>query len=335
LVALVVVGLTAGWNLGSAAYTSSWWNPWANGWEPSVVEPGLAVAGAAALSLLLGRAMIGPLFAQAAWNNVTFTGAEVRDPGRNLPRALLIGCFSVVGLYLLANVAYVVTLPLAQIQQAEQNRVATALMRTIVGAPGTVVMATAIMISTFGANNGLILAGARVSYAMARDGLLFSRIGTLNRNHVPAVALMTQGVWAALLTLPRTVTVDAGAAAYGNVYTQLLEYIVPADLVLFALMVAAVVVMRHKAPAAERPYRTWGYPVVPAVYLTLALLLILDLAYLAPSTSGIGFVILLTGVPVYLVWRRGVAPRVLVAPISAGEEDGPRPVPPPPASTVR
>jgi basic amino acid/polyamine antiporter, APA family len=329
LVALVVVGLTAGWNLGSAVYTSSWWNPWANGWEPSVVEPGLAVAGAAALSLLLGRAMIGPLFAQAAWNNVTFTGAEVRDPGRNLPRALLIGCFTVVGLYLLANVAYVVTLPLAQIQQAEQNRVATALMRTIVGAPGTVVMATAIMISTFGANNGLILAGARVSYAMARDGLLFSRIGTLNRSHVPAVALMTQGVWAALLTLPRTVTVDAdtGAAAYGNVYTQLLEYIVPADLVLFALMVAAVVVMRHKAPAANRPYRTWGYPVVPAVYLTLALLLILDLAYLAPSTSGIGFVILLTGVPVYLVWRRAVASRVLVAPISAGEEDSPRPVP--------
>jgi APA family basic amino acid/polyamine antiporter len=132
-----------------------------------------------------------------------------------------------------------------------------------------------------------------------------------------------------------TVDADTGAAAYGNVYTQLLEYIVPADLVLFALMVAAVVVMRHKAPAANRPYRMWGYPVVPAIYLTLALLLISDLAYLAPSTSGIGFVILLTGVPVYMVWRRAVASRVLVAPISAGEEDSPRPVSKPPASTVR
>src|SRR3954462_5814804 len=311
LVALVVLGLTAGWNVGSAAYTSFWWNPWANGWQPNAVNPGLAVSGPAALSLLPGRPMIGPLFAQAAWNNVTFTGAEVRDPGRNLPRALLIGCFAVVAVYLLANVAYVVTLPLGQIQQADQNRVATALMRTIVGAPGTVVMATAIMISTFGANNGLILAGARVSYAMARDGLLFSRIGTLNRSHVPAVALMTQGVWAALLTLPRTVTVDpdTGAAAYGNVYTQLLEYIFRAAWVFFARRAPPVIVMQYKAPAANRPYRTWGYPVVPAVYLTLALLLIADLAYLAPSTSGIGFVILLTGVPVYWVWRRGDNPR--------------------------
>src|SRR6185436_12583424 len=133
------------------------------------------------------------LFAQSAWNNVTFTGGEVRDPGRNLPRALLIGCVGVVALYLLANVAYVVTLPLVAIQQAEQNRVATAVMRTIVGAAGTAVMAIAIMISTFGANNGLILAGARVSYAMAGDGLLFSRIGTLNAKRVPAVALIVQG----------------------------------------------------------------------------------------------------------------------------------------------
>jgi APA family basic amino acid/polyamine antiporter len=259
-----------------------------------------------ALAMFLGRAMIGPLFAQSAWNNVTFTGGEVRDPGRNLPRALLIGCISVVTLYLLANIAYVVTLSLAEIQQAEQGRVATATMRAIVGAPGTVIMAIAIMISTFGANNGLILAGARVSYAMARDGLLFERIGTLNAHHVPAVALITQGVWAAMLTLPRTVTADSetGAIAYGNVYTQLLEYIVPADLVLFALMVGAVIVMRQKAPGIERPYRTWGYPIVPAIYMTLALLLISDLAYLAPSTSGIGYLLLLAGVPFYLAWRR-------------------------------
>lgn len=309
--ALIVIGLAAGWNRGSAAYTSSWWNPWANGWNSGAVQPDVAVTGGLALAMFLGRAMVGPLFAQSAWNNVTFTGGEIREPGRNLPRALLIGCVTVVALYLLANLAYVVTLPLADIQQAEQNRVATAAMRAILGAPGTVLMAIAIMIATFGANNGLILAGARVSYAMARDGLFFSRVGTLNAHHVPAAALIAQGVWAAVLTLPRTVTVDsqAGAVIYGNVYTQLLEYIIPADLVLYALMVGAVIVMRHKAPAIERPYRTWGYPVVPAIYITLAALLVLDLGYLAPSTSGTGYLLVLTGIPFYLAWRRAVALR--------------------------
>jgi APA family basic amino acid/polyamine antiporter len=309
LAALIVIGLVAGWNSGSAAYTSSWWNPWANGWNSGAVQPDVAVTGGMALAMFLGRAMVGPLFAQSAWNNVTFTGGEIREPGRNLPRALLIGCVTVVALYLLANLAYVVTLPLAEIQQAEQNRVATAAMRAILGGPGTVLMAIAIMIATFGANNGLILAGARVSYAMARDGLFFRRVGTLNAHHVPAAALITQGVWAAALTLPRTVTVDSqtGAVIYGNVYTQLLEYIIPADLVLYALMVGAVIVMRHKAPAIERPYRTWGYPVVPAIYITLATLLVLDLAYLAPSTSGTGYLLVLTGIPFYLAWRRAVA----------------------------
>jgi APA family basic amino acid/polyamine antiporter len=309
--ALIVIGLGIGWSSRSAAYTSSWWNPWTNGWSPRAVQPDEAVTGALVLALFLGRAMVGPLFAQSAWNNVTFTGAEVREPGRNLPRALLIGCVSVVSLYLLANLAYVVTLPLAEIQHAEQNRVATAAMHAILGVPGTVLMAIAIMISTFGANNGLILAGARVSYAMARDGLFFSRVGTLNAHHVPAAALITQGVWAALLTLPRTVTVDShtGAVIYGNVYTQLLEYIVPADLVLYALMVGAVIVMRHKAPGIERPYRTWGYPVVPVIYITLAMLLVLDLAYLAPSTSGTGYLLVLAGLPFYFAWRRAIARR--------------------------
>lgn len=145
------------------------------------------------------------------------------------------------------------------------------------------------MISAFGANNGLIPAGARVSYAMARDGLFFSRLGTLNAHHVPAAALITQGVWAAVLILPRTVTVDShnGAVTYGNVYTQLLEYIVPADLVLYALMVGAVIVMRHKAPGIERPYRTWGYPFVPAIYMTLAMLLVLVFCAAGEARGGI------------------------------------------------
>jgi APA family basic amino acid/polyamine antiporter len=310
LLGLIVVGLTLGWNENSAAYTSDWWNPVANGWQPAASQIGFDATGggllALALAMLLGRAMVGPLFAQSAWNNVTFTGGEVRDPGRNLPRALLIGCSLVVTLYLLANLAYIVTLPLSGIQNAPQGRVATAAMQAIFGPPGTVIMAIAIMISTFGCNNGLILAGARVYYAMARDNLFFQRVGSLNRRNVPAVALILQGIWAALLTLPRTVATDprTGTVTYGNVYTQLLEYIISADLVFYALMVGAVVVMRHKAPQIERPYRTLGYPVVPFIYIALAVLIVLDLAWLAPETSGIGYLLVLTGIPVYFVWRR-------------------------------
>lgn len=306
LAALIVIGLLVGWNSGSAAFTSSWWSPSENGWSLAAAQPGLTIAGGLAFAMVLGRAMVGPLFAQSAWNNVTFIGGEVRDPGRTLPRALFIGCGAVVALYLLANLSYVVTLPLDGIRQAPQNRVATAAMESVLGTPGIIAMAIAIMISTFGCNNGLILSGARVVYAMAVDGLFFRRAGTINRHRVPGAALAVQGVWAALLTLPRTVRVDpaTGAVTYGNVYTQLLEYIIPADLVLYALMVAAVFVLRRKRPDMERPYRTWGYPVVPLIYIVLALLLAVDLLWLAPGTSGVGYLIVLTGIPVYFVWRR-------------------------------
>jgi APA family basic amino acid/polyamine antiporter len=306
LFGLIVAGLLVGWNLRAAAFTSDWWNPWANGWTPAGAQPGLAAGGGLALALLLGRAMVGPLFAQSAWNNVTFTGGEVRDPGRTLPRALLIGCMVVVALYLLANLAYVVTLPLDGIRDAPQRRVAVAAMQQMFGPTGAVVMAVAILVSTFGCNNGLILAGARVQYAMAEDGLFFRRAATLNRNRVPAFALWAQGVWAAFLTLPRTVTTDAatGQPVFGNVYTQLLEYIISADLVFYGLMVGAVFVARRRWPDAARPYRTFGYPVTPLIYLVLAGLVVVDLAYLAPETSGMGYLLVLTGVPVYLLWRR-------------------------------
>ncbi len=305
LAALVVLGLTFGFNHGSAAFTAHWWDSWANGWRPETAQANIGVVGGLALVLLVGRAMTGPLFAQSAWNNVTFTAGEVRDPGRNLPRALLLGCASVVALYLLANLAYVVTLPLAGIQTAPQNRVATATMQAIFGPLGATLMAIAIIISTFGCNNGLILAGARVYYAMARDKLFFARVGTVNARRVPAVALIIQGVWAALLTLPRTDTTDprTGGETYGNVYTHLLEYIVSADLIFYALMVGAVIVLRRKQPDTPRPYRTFGYPVVPLVYITLAALLVADLAYLTPATSGIGYLLVLTGIPIYFLWR--------------------------------
>jgi APA family basic amino acid/polyamine antiporter len=310
LAALIVLGLVFGANAGSAAFTSAWWDSPANGWTPQGAQVDLALTGTLALVALLGRAMVGPLFAQSAWNNVTFTAGEVREPGRNLPRALLRGCALVVALYLLANLAYVLTLPLKGIQTAPQNRVATAAMAVIFGERGAILMACAIIVSTFGCNNGLILAGARVYYAMARDGLFFRSVGTLNARRVPAVALVIQGVWAALLTLPRTVTETVNvqtrdvSVTYGNVYTQLLEYIVSADLVFYALMVGAVIILRRKLPAAPRPYRTFGYPLVPLIYITLALLLVLDLAYLTPETSGIGYLLVLTGIPIFFLWRR-------------------------------
>ena len=306
LAGVVIIGLALGWKATSAAYSSSWWNPWENGWEPAIADPTLRLTGAFALVVLLGKAMVGPLFAQSAWNNITFTGSEVRDPGRNLPRSLLAGCAIVVTLYVLANLAYVATLSLPEIQHAPQNRVAVAAMHAVLGAPGTILMAIAILISTFGCNNGLILAGARVYYAMARDALFFRRAETTNRFHAPAAALYAQGVWAALLTLPRTITTTGpnGASSYGNVYTQLLEYIVAADLIFFVLIVAAVMVLRRKTPTVSRPYRTWGYPLVPLVYIALGVLLIVDLAWLAPSTAGIGFAMVLSGLPVFLIWNR-------------------------------
>src|SRR5262249_34772436 len=265
LAGVVVIGLSLGWKANSAALSSAWWDSWANGWNPHEAQPGSAVTGALALALLFGRSMVGPLFAQTAWTNVTFIGSEVRDPGKNLVRALVIGCGSVVILYLLANLAYVAVLPFSEIEHAPQNRVAVATMNAIFGRPGALCMAAAIMISTFGCDNGLILSGARVYYAMARDRLFFEKIGTTNRFHVPAAALVAQGIWTVLLTLPRTVTTDATTQkiVYGNVYNQLLEYIVSADLLFYLLMIVALMILRRTKPNAERPYSTWGYPFVP------------------------------------------------------------------------
>jgi basic amino acid/polyamine antiporter, APA family len=303
---VVIVGLVLGWSVSSAVRSAAWWDSWANGWSSQIAQPGLSIVGGLALALLFGKAMVGPLFAQTAWTNVTFIGSEVRDPGKNLVRALLWGCGIVVILYLLANLAYIAVLPFPEIQHAPQNRVAVAMMNAVFGHPGAMCMAAAIMISTFGCNNGLILAGARVYYAMARDGLFFRKIATTNAFHVPAAALVAQGIWTAFLTLPRTMTKNSttGAVVYGNVYTQLLEYIVSADLLFYILLVAAVMVLRRKNPDAQRPYRTWGYPLVPIISILLAALLIVDLAWIAPATSGIGIAIVLTGVPVYLSWRK-------------------------------
>ena len=306
LAGVVVVGLLFGWGAACAARASAWWDSSANGWSAQIAQPGLPIVGSLALGVLFGKAMVGPLFAQTAWTNVTFVGSEIREPAKNLWRALLFGCGIVVVLYVLANVAYVAVLSLPQIEHAPSNRVAVAMMSAVFGKTGAFCMAAAIMISTFGCNNGLILAGARVYFAMARDGLFFRKVATTNAFHVPAAALVAQGLWTIFLTLPRTITIDAkgGGRTYGNVYTQLLEYIVSADLIFYVLLVAAVMVLRKTAPDNSRPYRTWGYPLTPIISMVVAALLTVDLAWLAPATSGIGIALVLTGVPIYFLWRR-------------------------------
>jgi APA family basic amino acid/polyamine antiporter len=312
LAGLIVIGLTLGVSGKAAAWTSSWWDAPANGWvSAEAYKEGLPVEGSAALVFLLGLAMIGPLFSQSAWNNVTFTGGETRDPARTLPRALFLGTASVVALYLLANLSYLVSLPFAEIQHAPQDRVGTAAMEAALGPSARYVMAAAILISTFGCVNGLVLAGARVYYAMARDRLFFKSVGTTNSRHVPAVALAAQGLWAALLTLPVTVTNDpvTGKPAFGNLYNDLLEYIIPVDVTFYMLMVGAVIALRIKAPMLNRPYRTFAYPMPALIYIVLAIFLVLDFIYLNTKTSGIGFLILLAGIPVYLIWQQLSAPK--------------------------
>jgi len=191
--------------------------------------------------------------------------------------------------------------------------VATAALQAIFGGVGAAIMAVAIVISTFGCNNGLILSGARVVYAMARDGLFFRKTGTLNERHVPGKALVIQGIWTAFLVLPRTRLRDAagnpvldpatGLGTYGNLYSNLLNYVIFAALAFYVLTIAGIFVLRRKRPDAERPYRAWGYPVVPVLYMATATLILLVLITYRTQTTWPGLVIMLTGVPVYLAWR--------------------------------
>lgn len=165
-------------------------------------------------------------------------------------------------------------------------------------------MAIAIIISTFGCNNGLVLAGARVYYAMAKDNLFFSATGRLNKNHVPAVALVLQGIWTCVLVLPRTVYNEGGVVKYGNLYSTLLDYVVFAVLIFYILTIIGLFILRRKRPDADRPYKAFGYPVVPMIYILAAGLISLVLLFYKPKTSLPGLLIVLTGVPIYFIWKR-------------------------------
>ncbi|MEB3196537.1 MAG: APC family permease [Candidatus Sericytochromatia bacterium] len=281
LLGLIGLGLLMGRHLPEAFASASFWQ--ARSLSGEALPP-------LALCAVVGTAMVGSLFSADAWNNITFTAGEVREPQRTIPLSLALGTLLVIGLYALANLAYLAALPFSAIQHAPHDRVGTAALAALIGPEAAVVMAIAIMVSTFGCANGLVLAGARVYWAMARDGLFFRRVAELNSHGVPAFALILQGAWACVLTL---------SGRYGD----LLDYVIFAALLFYVVTVSAVFVLRRTRPEAERPYRALGYPWIPALYVALASLLLVDLLVFKPTYTWPGLAIVLLGVPVYAAWQ--------------------------------
>jgi APA family basic amino acid/polyamine antiporter len=292
LALLVILGLTLGRN---ATAISANFGPGNFGGPTGITG---------AFILALGAAAVGSLFSSDSWNNVTFAAAEVHNPKRNLPLSLALGTGLVTILYVIANIAYLNVLPLhgvadgatvlaRGITHATEDRVGTAAAEVIFGSSGQAVMAIAILVSTFGCNNGLILSGARVYYAMARDGLFFRKAGELSARRVPAAGLLIQAVWASLLCLTGT-------------YGQLLNYVIFASLTFYVFTTIGLFILRKKLPDAERPYRALGYPFLPGLYIVLAaavaLILLIAPQTRAQAVSGLGIV--LVGIPVFYLWRR-------------------------------
>ena len=302
LIALILLGILVGWN--ADAIHINFGNFWHVGGKLQDVGQGLTAATAFGLFVGICVAQTNSLFAADAWNNITFTAGEVKDPRRNIPLSLAFGTFLVIALYLLANVAYLVTLPIEVIKTVPADRVASATADVVFPGRGAVIMAVAIMISTFGCNNGLILAGARAYYAMARDGLFFRRVGRLNKNHVPAWGLIIQGIWAALLVLPRTINKDG---SFGSLYNDLLTYVISAALIFYILTIIGIFLLRRKQPDAERPYKAFGYPIVPGLYIVGATVILFILFMYQTATAWPGLIIVLTGVPIYFLWRKSNA----------------------------
>ena len=252
---------------------------------------------------ILAVAQVGSLFSADAWNNVTFTAGEVKNPSRNLPLSLALGTGVVIALYIACNLIYLNALPLdgtpgaatilgRGIKYAAEDRVGTAVMTQMFGAAGGLLMAAAILISSFGCNNGLILSGARVYYAMAKDGLFFRSVAKLHPTYkTPAVSLMVQMVWACLLCV---------SGSYG----QLLDYIIFAVLVFYILTIVGLFVLRRTRPDAQRPYRAVGYPVLPAIYIVMALFIDVVLLRYKPQFTWPGLIVVLLGIPVYYAWSR-------------------------------
>jgi basic amino acid/polyamine antiporter, APA family len=312
LIALILLGVTVGYQAG--AVSANFGDLWTVRGTLQDVGPGLTAVTAFGLFVGICVAQTNSLFSADAWNNITFTAGEVKNPRRNIPLSLALGTGLVITLYLLANIAYLVSLPFEKIQTVPSDRVASATAEVIFPGYGAIVMAVAIMISTFGCNNGLILTGARAYYAMARDGLFFQSAGELNRYAVPAWGLVIQGIWSAFYVLPRTVRAGAdGSISYGNLYGDLLTYVISAALIFYILTIAGIYLLRVKQPNADRPYKAFGYPILPVLYIIGATIILVVLFIYQTATTWPGLLIVLSGVPVYFIWRaqarkRGIKP---------------------------
>jgi len=321
LLGLVILGVLFGRNVVAmrANFGGNFWH--GAGWHTlHAVQVG--VGGSMAMVgvlTILAVVQTGSLFSADAWNNVTYTAGEVRNPRRNLPLSLVLGTVLVLGLYILANFVYLLALPLhgdphgatlaaRGIQYATDDRVATAVLQQIFSRAGAYLMAGAILISTFGCANGLTLAGARVYYAMSRDGLFFKSAGKLHpRWHTPVAALIVQAVWTCLLCISGS-------------YSQLLDYIICTELIFYILTIASLFVLRVKRPEAERPYRAIGYPVLPALYILMAAWICIVLLRYKPQYTWPGLVIVLLGIPVFAVWSRRAASTRLASPGGTAED---------------
>lgn len=300
VIALVIIlagGLIALNNIGSWQANISYF------WEAASFRNGTweSITGFA-LVAALGSAMVGSLFSSDAWNNITFTAGEVINPKRNIPLSLFFGTLLVTIMYLFANLVYLYILPLRGIESgltvmergiqfASQDRVGTAALEMLMGSSAAIVMSLFIMFSTFGCNNGLILAGSRIFYAMSKDKLFFKSAGEINTRGVPAKALVFQAFWASLLCLSGT-------------YSQLLDYVVFAVLIFYVLTIIGIFILRRKKPDAERPYKAFGYPVIPAVYILLATIIMFILLVHKPDYTWPGLIIVLLGIPVYFIWSK-------------------------------
>lgn len=299
LAALVLLGF---WFATSEARVANFVHFWRNaGWSVMHPYPPDGSTWMIGTITLIGVAMVGSLFSMDAWNNVTFTAAEVKNPSRDLPLSLALGTGLVILLYVLANLAYLRVLPIGGdphgatalargIEFAADQRVATAVAQVIFGPIGATLMALAIIVSTFGCNNGLILSGSRIYYAMSKDGLFFRSVGTVNRQNVPGVALVVQCVWASILCLSGT-------------YSQLLDFLIFAVVIFYILTLSGLFLLRWKRPDMNRPYRAFGYPVLPALYIAMAIFLEIQLLRYKPQYTWPGLIIVLIGVPVYAIWR--------------------------------
>ena len=274
-----------------AAKTEIWNANWQDAWGMKTRNADGSILGGVAGSAVLGAiaaSMVGSIFSSDAWNNVTFIAGEVKNPKRNIGLSLFFGTLIVTLIYVAANLMYISVLPLSDIASAPQDRVAVSASKAIFGNIGTYVIAIMIMISTFGCNNGLILAGARVYYTMAKDGLFFKKTGTLNKNNVPEFALWIQCLVASILCL---------SGKYGD----LLDMISFVVVLFYALTIAGIFILRKKMPNAERPYKAFGYPILPAIYIVMAIAFCVLLIFYKPTYAGWGLAIVLAGIPIYYI----------------------------------